>query len=248
MHLSTWDWGFDNYGPRLKEYRRVFHQLLGPKQIPQYRPVMAEEVHFFLQHLLSTPADFAYHVQTYVGILHSYFYERYINTYPLRFVGSTIIRIAYGSSDPKINASRVADVEHLVESFVPMLRPGHLLVDFIPLLRYIPSWLPGASWKRELDRIRELAYHMAKSHYIEAKERLVSGPYPRQLYSRVDSSSISQEGGNGSGGYPSVVQQFLENVSLNENDGEQSNIEEVGQFTASLSFLGASKSCQFPSA
>jgi cytochrome P450 len=63
MDLSVWNWGFGDYGPRLKEYRRVFHQLLSPKQVPQYRPVMEEEVHVFLQHLLSTPADFADHIR-----------------------------------------------------------------------------------------------------------------------------------------------------------------------------------------
>jgi cytochrome P450 len=67
MGFADWNWAFGDYGPRLKEYRRIFHHLLSPKQIPQYRPVIEEELHLFLQRLLSNPGDFADHVRTYVS-------------------------------------------------------------------------------------------------------------------------------------------------------------------------------------
>jgi hypothetical protein len=90
------------------------------------------------------------------------------------FFGSVIMRIAYGSSDTKLNKARISEVEHLVDSFVQLLRPGRLLVDFIPVLRHVPAWLPGAGWRRELERVRSLAYQVANVPYDDAKERLVS--------------------------------------------------------------------------
>ncbi|KAH6899266.1 cytochrome P450 98A3 [Coprinopsis sp. MPI-PUGE-AT-0042] len=197
MELVAWNWAFGAYGPRLKEYRRVFHQLLSPKQVPQYRPVMEEEVHFFLQRLLSRPADFADHVRM--------------------FFGSALIRIAYGSSNVELNRARIAEAEHLGASFVPLTRPGRLMVDFLPVLRFVPSWFPGAGWKREIEKVRTLAYQVAKVPFDEAKERL--------------------EGGTGTDGYPSMVQHFLASVDAGLSENELRKHEEVGRMTASLAFL-----------
>ncbi|KAH6905484.1 cytochrome P450 98A3 [Coprinopsis sp. MPI-PUGE-AT-0042] len=194
--LSVWAWGFDDYGPRLKEYRRVFHQLLGPKQVPQYRPVMEEEVHLFLQQLLSTPDDFAEHVR---GLF-----------------GSIIIRTAYGSSDVELNKAQIATMEKLADGFLALLRPGRLLVDFFPVLRFVPAWFPGAGWKREIDKVRALAYQVANVSYDAAKERLNSG--------------------QGTAGYPSIVQQYLASIDPGLNEKERQEREEVGRFTASVAF------------
>ncbi|KAH6919275.1 O-methylsterigmatocystin oxidoreductase [Coprinopsis sp. MPI-PUGE-AT-0042] len=196
MDLSVFNWGFGDYDSRVKEYRRVFHQLLSPKQVPQYRPVMEEEVHLFLQHLLSTPTDFADHIRN--------------------FVGSVIIRIAYGSSDIELNKARITGVEDLIDSYVQLLQPGRLLVDFIPLLRHVPAWFPGAGWKREIERVRALGYQVANEPYDDAKERLGSG--------------------KGTDGYPSIVQQYLASVDVGSNEKERKELDEVGRFTACLVF------------
>ncbi|KAH6905495.1 cytochrome P450 98A3 [Coprinopsis sp. MPI-PUGE-AT-0042] len=196
MDVSVWNWGFGNYGPRQKEYRRVFHQLLGPKQVAQYRPVVEEEVHRFLQHLFSTPADFADHVRN--------------------LFGSIIIRIAYGSSDHELNKARIAKVEHLNDSFLALLRPGRLWVDFFPALRFVPAWLPGAGWKKEIEGVRALAYQVTNALYDDAKEKL--------------------DRGNGSGSYPSLVKQFLSSVDTGLSEKEQQERDEVGRFTATVVF------------
>ncbi|KAH6919276.1 O-methylsterigmatocystin oxidoreductase [Coprinopsis sp. MPI-PUGE-AT-0042] len=160
IDLNVYNWAFRNYDSRLKEYRRVFHQLLSPKQVPQYIPVVEEEVHLFLQHLLSTPVDFADHIRS--------------------FVGSVVIRIAYGSSDIELNKAQITDVEHLVDSYVPLLQPGRLLVEF--------------------KRVRALAYQVANVPYDDAKERLDSGKgadgYPsivQQYLASVDIGSNEKE-------------------------------------------------------
>ena len=50
-----------------------------------------------------------------------------------------------------------------------------------------------------------------------------------------------EEGGKGAGDYPSIVQQFLSSVETELKDADRNNIEEIGRFTASLSFLGESQ-------
>ncbi|KAH6905497.1 cytochrome P450 [Coprinopsis sp. MPI-PUGE-AT-0042] len=135
MNLSVWSWGFENYGPRLKEYRRVFHQLLSPQANPAISACDGRRG----PSLPSAP--------------------------PLNTCGlcrpSSLALLSYESHMvPQIlelNKARISNIEHLVDSFLVLLRPGRLLVDFIPALRFVPAWFPGAGWKREIDRVRVLA-------------------------------------------------------------------------------------------
>ena len=96
------------------------------------------------------------------------------------------MRIAYGSSDPEDHKGRIADGEHLVDSFASLLVPGKLMVDLIPSLRHVPSWMPGAGWKREIARIRALAAKVANEPFDAAKEQLVStSPLFRDLLTHL---------------------------------------------------------------
>ncbi|KAH6899259.1 cytochrome P450 98A3 [Coprinopsis sp. MPI-PUGE-AT-0042] len=197
MGMNEWNWALDDYNQGLKEYRRLFHQLLSPKQVPQYRPVIEEEVHTFLQQLLSTPADFSDHVRT--------------------FFGSVIMRIAYGSSDFEYNKVRIAEGENLIDRGSALLTPGHLMVDLIPALRHVPSWMPGAGWKREIESIRKLAVKVVNVPYNDAKERL--------------------ELGIGTDIYPNMVQQYLGSLDTGLSEEEQRKQDQMGRRTVALSFV-----------
>ncbi|KAH6899258.1 cytochrome P450 98A3 [Coprinopsis sp. MPI-PUGE-AT-0042] len=197
MDTDTWNWALDNYNHGLKEYRRLFHQLLGPKQVPQYRPVVEEEVYTFLQRLLSTPVDFTDHVRT--------------------FFGSIIMRVAYGSSDLEFNKVWIAEGENLIDRFADLLTPGHLMVDLIPALRHVPSWMPGAGWKREIESIRKLAVKVVNVPYDDTKERLESG---------VETEV-----------YPNMVQQFLGELDAGLSEEEYSQQENMGRRTIACPLL-----------
>ena len=51
---------------------------------------------------------------------------------------------------------------------------GAYLIDYIPLLRYVPSWMPGASFKREAREWRRLAHELLESQYNIVKDKMVS--------------------------------------------------------------------------
>jgi hypothetical protein len=59
----------------------------------------------------------------------------------------------------------------------PMSRAGIFgtyLVDYIPILKYVPSWMPGASFKRQAHEWRRLAREMLESQFNIVKENMVS--------------------------------------------------------------------------
>ena len=84
-----------------------------------------------------------------------------------------IISISYGinikeSEDPYILVAEEAG-SYVAEAGVP----GTFWVDFFPILKYIPSWFPGAGFKRKAARTRALASIMAEKPFHYVKEQLV---------------------------------------------------------------------------
>jgi hypothetical protein len=51
---------------------------------------------------------------------------------------------------------------------------GTYLVDYIPILKYVPSWLPGASFKRKAREWRRLSHEMRESQFKSVKQKMVS--------------------------------------------------------------------------
>jgi hypothetical protein len=89
-------------------------------------------------------------------------------------VGSVIMEISYGVRDPEYTKALIDDAEALVAGFGEVAVPGRFLVDLFPILRYVPSWLPGAGWKKRLDVIAAKSRNMHQRTFDDAKERVVS--------------------------------------------------------------------------
>jgi len=49
---------------------------------------------------------------------------------------------------------------------------GTYLVDYLPLLKYMPSWMPGATFKREAREWRKSTRKMVNLPYEMVKERM----------------------------------------------------------------------------
>lgn len=50
---------------------------------------------------------------------------------------------------------------------------GNYLVDTLPILKYVPSWMPGAGFKAYAEEARPKTLAMFDVPYIEALERMV---------------------------------------------------------------------------
>jgi hypothetical protein len=51
---------------------------------------------------------------------------------------------------------------------------GTYLVDYIPMLKYVPSWMPGASFRHKAREWRSLSRAMLESQYDIVKQKMVS--------------------------------------------------------------------------
>jgi hypothetical protein len=65
-------------------------------------------------------------------------------------------------------------VDHALEQFSDAVAPGAFLVDVFPLLRYVPSWVPGAGFKKKAREWRQNYRDMAEVPHKLVKQRMVS--------------------------------------------------------------------------
>jgi hypothetical protein len=68
----------------------------------------------------------------------------------------------------------IDDAETVVEGFSELAIPGSFLVDIFPILRFVPSWFPGAGWKRKLQaygRRSDAVYYQAFEDALERSVR-----------------------------------------------------------------------------
>lgn len=92
--------------------------------------------------------------------------------------GETILSLTYGveiqpKDDPYIRISTEGAHSLMLASV-----PGTFLVDALPFLKYVPEWMPGASFKRKAREWRVFARGMLEMPFAASKKILVSGRLP----------------------------------------------------------------------
>ncbi|KAJ3574478.1 hypothetical protein NP233_g1744 [Leucocoprinus birnbaumii] len=123
----SWNFAFMAYGQRWRERRRIFTRHFSPSAIKWLHPVHTKHSRKLLHQLLHSPSEFQSHLrhnQT-ASILES--------------VYGTEIK---GTQDPFY---RIAEISMLSLSTAGVF--GTFYVDFLPILKHLPSWLPGAGFR-----------------------------------------------------------------------------------------------------
>lgn len=103
------------------------------------------------------------------------------------FFGSTIIRISYGvssssplesesSHDANYARSLIRDSDNLITQQALAFQPGRYLVGFLPWLKYVPAWFPGAGWKTRLESIGQVSDRVVSGPFEKVKDILVGCP------------------------------------------------------------------------
>ncbi|KAH9043963.1 CyP450 monooxygenase [Lactarius pseudohatsudake] len=150
-----WSLGFTPYNEWWEHSRQLFDKHFQPSAVPQFRPKKLKAAHGFLQRLLDSPEHFHEHMQF--------------------MAGSTILDIAYGldictSDDPYLQRA-----EECLQILDTAANPGTFLVDIIPALKYVPEWVPGASFKRKAREWRGVAERSYTIPFDFVKQSMTDG-------------------------------------------------------------------------
>ncbi|KAJ7598144.1 cytochrome P450 [Mycena floridula] len=162
------------YGPRLRSYRKVFHNELGNgAAMKHYWPVEETHARKFIKLCLLNPDRLDHHC--------------------FQHAGAIVLRVAYGyiaqeSDDPYIKAGNDA-----MESFNKGCAPGAYMVNQIPILRYLPEWFPGADFKRMARLWRPLFSAMVDLPFNFVKRQMAEGMAESSFTSRWLNKDLSKE-------------------------------------------------------
>ncbi|CAL1703282.1 unnamed protein product [Somion occarium] len=145
-----------HYGDRFRKLRKWTHDAFMSKAaLRTYRPIQERETYILLSGLVDSPNEFVSHFT--------------------RFTAATLAEIAYGHTVTSLDDKYIHLADRAASETVEAGSPGSMLVDFIPILQYYPTWLPGSGWKRNALRIRELGVAMNDTPYNMVKDKMAEG-------------------------------------------------------------------------
>ncbi|TCD61765.1 hypothetical protein EIP91_007967 [Steccherinum ochraceum] len=168
----TWNLVVQSYSEGFAVHRRIVQQRFQAHIVAkEYRPIMALEVRILLFNLHNRPDAFLRHVK--------------------RMAAAVIMMISYGHRVTSDQDEYVRLAEKVRETASGA--PGSVLVDFMPILKYIPSWFPGAGFKRKAMVVRQLSAAMRDRPYAEIQARLNAGTAIPSLVSSLIEENMSGE-------------------------------------------------------
>ncbi|KAF8874410.1 putative CyP450 monooxygenase [Infundibulicybe gibba] len=155
--LMGWDFnfGFMEYGPLWRKHRKLFHDHFHPNIVPTYRPVQLQEARVFLSRLLDSPTRFPHHIR--------------------HLFASVLMKLAYGIPISDSNDPYITIAEECLSSLTIASVPGTFLVDLLPILKYVPAWMPGAGFQKKAAYWKKLNRRMAHDPFHAVKKALNQG-------------------------------------------------------------------------
>lgn len=126
---------FVPFGDRFRRMRRTLHSHLQPKAAEAYQPLQMSHAKNTVLSILDDPCNYHNHVVTYAA--------------------TTIMKVAYGKSAPTTATDpEVVEIKQRIKMSNIILRPGAYLVDWIPLLKYLPWY--GRDLKQQFESTKKL--------------------------------------------------------------------------------------------
>ncbi|KIK94269.1 hypothetical protein PAXRUDRAFT_828163 [Paxillus rubicundulus Ve08.2h10] len=163
-------WGkimlFSNYNDWFRGHRKLFAQEIGSNStVAKFHRMIEFETRRTLRCILDDPARLQAHVR--------------------KNFTSVILRISHGyvtqeGDDPLVELAHTANSQLSMAS-----APGLFYVDIVPLLKYIPSWLPGAGFKRKAKEYAAVLHDLVEIPHNYAKSQLAAGTALSSLSSRI---------------------------------------------------------------
>ncbi|KAG2067299.1 cytochrome P450 [Suillus decipiens] len=161
--------------PYFKTYRTALKASLSTRTIQNYESLQTEQSRVLLDGLNRNPEHFVDHIK--------------------RNTAATVLYLAYGW---KVTENVDYFINILLEGMkisLTLTQPGRWLVEVIPPLRFLPSWFPGAGFKRVAFDIGEKLSWNDTVPFNWAKQQIHSGNY---MHSFVSEQLLPEDGSTAS--------------------------------------------------
>ncbi|KAF9229392.1 cytochrome P450 [Gyrodon lividus] len=157
VELMGWDWLFSSmpYGPHWRDHRSLFHRHFRRHLTSNYHPIVLKETHTTLRNLLDSPEQYGHHIR--------------------RTAAAIVMKISYGHDISDKGDIYVTIADDALQGLGKAGIFGSFLVDYLPILKYIPEFMPGAGFKRQARAWRIATRSMIDKPFQMVKERMASG-------------------------------------------------------------------------
>ncbi|KAJ8690632.1 hypothetical protein PTI98_012043 [Pleurotus ostreatus] len=153
------------YGPRFRKHRRFAQQTFNRGAVRSYQPLQHQEMGILLNSFASDPTSFVQHFR--------------------RYGAATIMKITYGHDVKSYDDKFVQLAEKAGTATIEVGTPAATLVDFIPLLKHLPSWMPGGGFKREARKCQALVQAMIDIPFESVRDSVINGNAPPSFTSSI---------------------------------------------------------------
>jgi len=168
---------FTGYGDQSKRQRKLMHKAFGVKSIPTYHPLIAKETTEFLRRLIADPSQYIKHTR--------------------RYAGGLTLSVVYGYETVSNDDEFLSLAEECVGILANKIASGGGIwpVDIFPSLQHIPTWFPGAGFKRNAIIWKAKMEEFTDKPYEFVKKSMKSGNFKHSFCSSVleDESLKSSE-------------------------------------------------------
>ncbi|KAI0371168.1 cytochrome P450 [Pilatotrama ljubarskyi] len=147
--------GFSPYNAFWKESRKMARQQFHSTPVKRFRPVEVRSTHRFLLGLLQNPDQLMENLR--------------------HLAGATIMSIAYDIEVQPHDDPFVQTAEEAATVMAETADAGSYLVDTIPILKHVPDWFPGASFKKQARVWRTAVDKLFADPYDVCRRRWAAG-------------------------------------------------------------------------
>ncbi|KAJ3511792.1 hypothetical protein NLJ89_g3892 [Agrocybe chaxingu] len=144
-----------SYNDNWRRQRRLISHDFAQNNTPRYHGLQEKEARILVRNVLQNPESLVSQVKLRIGII--------------------IFRVTYGYYIQSENDPILTTPLEAMDNFSYSTTPGNFLVDFIPILKYLPRWAPGSGFLSTAERWRKLFYDSTYRPYTWCKKNLETG-------------------------------------------------------------------------
>ncbi|KAF9259629.1 cytochrome P450 [Marasmius fiardii PR-910] len=140
----------------MRFHQKILHQGLHVKNISPYHEIQRKTAALVLHKLRNTPEEHYHHIE--------------------HFAAGVALKIAYGYDTQGENDPYIKLINTAMDGLAEIGDPGALLLaDYLPVLKYLPTWMPGAGFKKRAQRWAEMIEEALERPWRDLKRTIVNG-------------------------------------------------------------------------
>ncbi|KAG1852702.1 cytochrome P450 [Suillus subluteus] len=161
------------YSNEWRLHRRIFHQSFRPEAVKDYLPIQLRKARQMLQGIIEAPERYQDHIEL--------------------FASSIIMSAVYDYEAKPTNDPLLLAAEKAIKVFLEVSSPKTaVILEAFPFLLKLPSWFPGARFKRLAIQSQKNAAAMVNIPFNYARERAMTATSNQcmisESFKRLDTS------------------------------------------------------------